>query len=288
MKQHDPRMMIDSHCHIYPDEVAKKAVESIETFYGQLPEKHPDGSVRTLIRTGRECGISRFVVHSVAVLPRHVKSVNHFIARQADSHPDIFTGLGSLHPDSETLEADFNELYALGLKGVKLHPDTQRFKADEPKAMRIYEMCQSSGLPVLVHTGDSRFDNSNPGRIANVLRQFPDLKFIGAHFGGWSVWDEARRLLPDFPNLIVDTSSSSYWFEPEKAVEMIRSYGSERVMFGTDYPYWTQQREIDFYQSLDLEQEEIEDIFWRTCTRLYGLPEENVSEKQDEGAGGLL
>ena len=288
MKLHDPRMVIDSHCHIYPDEVAAKAVASIETFYGELPERHPDGSVRTLIRTGSACGIGHYIVHSVAVLPRHVKNVNHFIARQADSHPDLFTGLGSLHPDSETLEADFNELYALGLKGVKLHPDTQRFKADDPKAMRIYEMCESSGLPVCVHTGDSRYDYSNPGRIVNVLKQFPNLKFIGAHFGGWSVWEEARRLLPDFPNLVVDTSSSSYWLKKEKFLEMIRAYGSERVMFGTDYPFWTQKPEIDFFRSLDLDEKETEDIFWRTCTRLYGLPFEGSSAEPDEGSGGLL
>ena len=80
---------------------------------------------------------------------------------------------------------------SLGLKGVKLHPDFQNFEADSPCAMSIFELCAEAGLPVLVHTGDYRFDYSNPNRIANVLRAFPKLKFVGAHFGGWSVWDEA-------------------------------------------------------------------------------------------------
>lgn len=82
----------------------------------------------------------------------------------------------------------------LGLRGVKLHPDFQRFEADSEKAMHIFGLCEAAGLPVLVHTGDHRFDCSNPNRIVNVLRTFPKLKFVGAHFDGWSVWDDAVRM----------------------------------------------------------------------------------------------
>ncbi|MBR0514646.1 MAG: amidohydrolase family protein [Clostridia bacterium] len=59
---------------------------------------------------------------------------------------------------------------------------------------RIFALCEAAGLPVLVHTGDQRFDCSNPNRIVNVLRTFPKLKFVGAHFGGWSMWDDAANL----------------------------------------------------------------------------------------------
>ena len=115
------RTYYDIHCHIYPDAIAAKAVAGIEGFYGGLPGEHADGTAGTLLRLGRETGIERFFVHSVATSPRQVHNINTFIADSASAHPAEFTGLGTLHPDSEDLLSDMEELYSLGLAGVKLH-----------------------------------------------------------------------------------------------------------------------------------------------------------------------
>ena len=265
------KRIIDSHCHIYPEKIAEKAVASIDQFYGGLPVGHLDGTVETLLKTGKKAGISHFVVHSVATTPAQTASINQFIARSVSAADGAFTGLGALHPDSENLRGDFEHILSLGLKGIKIHPDFQRFEADCAKAFRIYELCEEYELPVLVHTGDYRYDYSNPERIAAVLRSFPKLKFVGAHFGGWSVWDRAQSLLPDFPNIMVDASSSFPWMKPEQAREMIHAFGAQRVMFGTDYPMWTQQPDIRFLEKLGLEPEEEEQIFWKNCASLYQL-----------------
>ena len=264
----------DSHCHIYPDGISHRAIRSIDRFYDGLPAKPQDGTVKTLLEGGRSCGISHFVVCAVATKPEQVSHINRFIADQVRASGGAFTGLGTMHPDAEDLRADLEELVSLGLKGVKLHPDIQQFHADDPRAMKIYEMLEDGGLPVCVHTGDHRYDYSNPGRIARVLRTFPSLKMIGAHLGGWSVWDEAVSLLPDFPNLTVDTSSSFFWLKKERAKEIIRAYGSERVMFGTDYPMWKQQEDISYLRELDLTDREYEDIFRRTCGNLFHIDEQ--------------
>ncbi len=265
------KRIIDSHCHIYPNTIASKAVVAIDHFYGCLPPPHQDGTPETLLKTGREQGISHFVVHSVATSPVQVLSINHFIAKSTTQAEGAFTGLGTIHPDTDDLEKDIEEICTLGLHGVKLHPDIQRFHIDSPKAMKVFELCEEKGLPVLCHTGDYRFDYSNPERVAVVLRTFPRLKLIGAHFGGWSMWDDAMRLLPDFPNIMVDTCSSLFWLSPDKARDLIRAYGSERVMFATDYPLWMQKDELDYLKRLDLLEEEYENICWRTCAGLFSL-----------------
>ena len=267
--------IIDSHCHIYPEKIAHKAIEAVDHFYGGLPGCPCDGTAETLLACGRAEGISHFIVHSVATKPEQVPGINRFISESVRQADGAFTGLGAIHPDSGQLRQDFEELMALGLKGVKIHPDFQRFEADSLKAFRIYALCEEYGLPVLVHTGDYRYDYSNPERIVNVLKAFPDLTFIGAHFGGWSVWDRAQSLLPDFPNIRVDTSSSFPWMDEKRALEMIRAYGSERVMFGSDYPMWTRKPDLDFFGKLDLSGEERENISWRSCAELYhiSLPE---------------
>ena len=262
--------IFDAHCHIYPEAIARKAVEGIDRFYGGLPFKHCDGTAGTLLSLGREAGISRFLVHSVATAPRQVSGINRFIASEAAASGGVFTGLGTMHPDSENPERDFDELLALGLKGVKLHPDVQGFQADSPKAMRICGLCAEAGLPLLMHTGDRRFDNSNPNRIAKVLREFPKLKFAGAHFGGWSVWEEAEEVLSGFDNIVVDSSSTFYRMGPERGRYLIRKWGADRVMFGTDYPMWFPQPDISCLLEMKLSEDECRRIFWDNAARFSG------------------
>ena len=265
------QMIIDAHCHIYPDAIARKAVQAVDRFYDGLPADHHDGTVGTLVKSGNAAGISKFVVHSVATSPHQVSSINRFIARSMAEAEGAFIGMGTMHLESDDLRRDFEELQSLGLRGVKLHPDIQRFNVDDPRAMRIFEMCEAAGLPVCVHTGDYRYDYSNPPRVVNVLKAFPRLRFIGAHFGGWSAWDEAARVLPDYPNIIVDSSSTFYAVTPEKAGELIHIWTPERVMFGTDYPLWPQQPDIDCLLNLELSDGDYEKIFWRNCAELFGV-----------------
>lgn len=263
--------LIDAHCHIYPDPIARKAVGGISHFYGDLPFDTYDGTRSRLVESGSAAGVEHNVVFSVATTPHQVHSINEYIAKEERESNGRFTGLGTLHLDAESIEADLDELQALGLHGVKLHPDIQDFKIDEPRAMTIFAMCEERGLPIYVHTGDKRFDNSNPNRVKNVLEAFPKLKFVGPHLGGWSVWEEAAKVLPKYDNIIVDTSSSFYELEPDVARDIIRAYGSERVMFGTDYPMWPVSKELRYLDALGLTEEEQENICWKTCANLFDI-----------------
>ena len=263
--------LIDAHCHIYPDPIARKAVGGISHFYGDLPFDTYDGTQHRLVESGDAYGVEHNIVFSVATTPHQVHSINTYIATSEKSHPGRFTGLGTLHLDSEDMEADFQEVLDLGLHGIKLHPDIQGFQIDEPRAMKIFAMCEDKGLPIYVHTGDKRYDNSNPNRVKNVLEAFPKLKFVGPHLGGWSVWEDALKVLPKYDNIIVDTSSSLYELDPDTARDIIRAFGSERVMFGTDYPMWPVSAELQHMEALGLTDEEYENIYWRTCANLFDV-----------------
>lgn len=260
--------IIDAHCHIYPDKIAQKASDSTGRFY-DIP-MCLDGKISTLLEHGITAGIEHFIVQSVATTPKQVSSINRFIATSVSESDGRFTGLGTLHPDSEDIEADVNEILELGLKGVKLHPDIQQFKLDDYRMLKIYELCEGR-LPLLVHTGDSRYDYSNPNRIKPILDIYRDLVFIGAHFGGYSIWDEATRELSGYKNFYVDCSSSLFAISPEKAKEFIMAYGHDRVLFGTDYPMWNPEEEIERFLKIDLTEEQREDIFCNNAAKLFGI-----------------
>ena len=173
------RTIIDAHAHVFPGKIAAKATESIGEFY-DIP-MDLDGSVETLLRLKERYGVSKFLIQSVATTPLQVASINDFIARTVEEHSDTFIGFGALHPNMEAPEKEIERILSLGLKGVKLHPDFQKFEADSPAAIRIYEAMEGR-LPLLIHAGDKRYDYFHPRRIANIFNWFPKLDVIAPHF----------------------------------------------------------------------------------------------------------
>ncbi|MBQ8267126.1 MAG: amidohydrolase family protein, partial [Clostridia bacterium] len=240
--------VIDSHCHIYPTKIAKPAVESTGRFYDMTALG--DGTVNSLLEIGNKAGIDRFVVQSVATTPHQVQSINEFIASEVSIFPDKLIGLGTLHPESDDLKGDLEHIKELGLHGVKLHADIQKFRIDDPRCLKIYELCETENMPVLMHTGDYRYNYSNPNRLLPVLNSFKKLTIIGAHLGGWSVWEEACEKLAGYPNFYVDSSSSLYELPINTATDIIRRYGADRVLFGSDYPVFSPDIELERFMAL--------------------------------------
>lgn len=261
--------ILDAHCHIYPDKIAEKAAEATGHFYGIPMEL--DGKVSTLISEGEKAGITHFLVQSVATTPKQVSSINRFIAESVENSGGKMTGFGTMHPESDDPVRDFEELVSLGLRGVKLHPDIQGFKIDDYRMLKIYELCEKHGLPVLMHCGDKRYDNSNPNRIVPIMDIYTELVMIGAHFGGYSVWDDAVSKLCGYKNFHIDTSSSLFELTSERAKEYIDAYGVDRVMFGTDYPMWSPKEELERFMRIELTDDERQKILYDNAAKLLKL-----------------
>ncbi len=259
--------IIDAHAHIYPDKIAVRASNSIGEFYN-MPVSY-DGTVDHLLELGDDAGIDMFLVQSVAVAPRNVESINDFIAATVKERPERFIGFATLHPEMENVANEVKRAKEMGLLGVKLHPDIQKFNIDDKIAYKIYEVCEDN-VPILIHTGDHRYLHSDPRRIPQVLRDFPKLKLICAHFGGWSQWNEVEKYLAD-TGVWVDTSSSLYALSAQRAKELISVFGEDRIVFGTDYPMWTPADEIENIERLDLSPRLKQKIYYKNLSDLLGL-----------------
>lgn len=260
-------MIIDAHAHVFPDKIAEKAVQGIGSFYDL--KMNFDGKISTLIDIGAKAGVEKFIVQSVATTAAQVESINNFIAESVTAAPEQLIGFATIHPDYEDIEVELDRAEKMGLKGVKLHPDFQRFLIDDEKAMKIYSYIEGR-LPLLIHTGDYRYEWSKPERMARVLDKFPELQVIGAHFGGWSEWEKLKEVYAG-RKIWVDTSSSLYTLSAEKAMELIEFFGEDYVLFGTDYPMWSAVDEVENINKLPLTDEQREKIFHLNAERLLGL-----------------
>ncbi|MDY6324598.1 MAG: amidohydrolase family protein [Catonella sp.] len=258
--------IIDFHTHIYPPEIAAKATESICEFYSLNTEF--TGTAESLLARGKEAGISEFVLLPVANKPEQVRHINEFIVGEVKKHPEFF-GFGTLHADMEDFNSEIDYIEASGLKGIKLHPDSQKFPIDDERLFPAYERLEGR-LPVLIHCGDKRFDFSHPRRLVHVLNEFPKLQVIAAHLGGWSIFEEGYALLKN-KNCYFDISSCMAFIPPKKMVEYIRGYGAERLLFGTDFPLWDPVKEVEAFLSLPLRSDEQEKIAFHNAEKILGL-----------------
>lgn len=257
--------VIDVHAHIYPEKIAERAVGAVGEFY--LVDMYGQGTASHLLAAKDRAPLTHFVVHSVATKPSAVASINDFIAEQCRLHPELI-GFMAMHQDLEDPEAEIERAVGLGLRGMKLHPDTQKVNMDDPRLMSIYEMIEGR-LPLIVHTGDYRTDFSHPRRLKNILHTFPDLVVDAAHFGGWSVPEIGYDVLHD-ENVFIDVSSSMAFLGNRRTRELVNLWGADRVMFGSDFPMWDPAHEYDTFTSLGFSDDALEKMLWRNAERFIG------------------
>lgn len=269
--------IIDAHAHIYPEKIAARAVSAVGNFYGVEMFAEGHGTPEHLLSCQAEVPITHFLVHSVATTPHAVETINNFIAAQCEAHPQ-FIGFMTMHQDYENPEAEVERAISLGLRGVKIHPDTQKVNMDDPRLMAFYEIIEGR-LPIVIHCGDYRYDYSSPERLLKIVEAFPNLRIDAAHFGCWSQYeigyDVLHEKLANNDNIFMDTSSSSFMLGARRMGELSRLWGTQHIMFGSDYPMWSPADEYHTLMQCGFTDDELEDILCHNAERFIGIEMES-------------
>ena len=260
--------IIDIHTHIYPDSIAQKASDSVKEFYEGLGDPSMNGTESMLLQRGEKAGIGQFVVLPVAIRPDRVQSINDYIYQRAKANSSLIP-FGTVHAAMDGLTDEVERLIALGVRGIKMHPDSQRFAIDDPRLFPLYEAVRGR-VPVMLHMGDPRYDYSHPLRLRRLLELFPGLEVIAAHLGGYSMYETARECLQD-TSCVMDISSSARFLEPGAAEKYINLYGAERIAFGSDYPMFDPLEEVNNFLRFKLTDEQKEQIAHKTAERVLKL-----------------
>lgn len=261
--------IIDAHAHIYPQKIAEKATKAIGDFY-DITMDMPAGTSERLIEEGNKIGVTKYVVHSVATTAHQVRSINEFIKREMDAHSQ-FIGFMTLHQDlsEKDMEAEVEWCVNNGFKGVKLHPDFQKFDVDGSDAEKFYRAVGDK-LPILFHIGDDRFEYSKPEKLVKMAKKYPEVKFIAAHFGGYRCWDDAQ-LYRGLNNVYFDTCSSLPFISVEKAKQIIDMLGADKFFFATDFPMWSAASEFERFNKIPLGKSDREKILSGNIKKLLNI-----------------
>lgn len=268
--------IFDAHTHTYPDAIAAKACESLGKFYEFNVEGA--GTYNDLESRSKDINIGGFLLFSVATNAHQVEKVNSTIAALVEtsrSHGLKTVGFAGIHQDFPDFEGEIERSYALGLRGVKIHPDIQGVDINDKRLYPLYEILEAKHMPLYLHMGDNRaqYRFSSADKLVAILKDFPALSVIAAHLGGYKAWDESLPLLAGKNNVMYDTSSALWILTKEKARNIIYKLGVENVMYGTDYPVVDPASEFKRFMALDLTDRERENILWNNAARLLNLGE---------------
>lgn len=260
--------IIDTHAHIFPPKIEQIATNAIKDFYDRPSMSHA-GSAEELLLSGKKAGVDRFLVFSTATTSQQVTPINDFIISECSTHEE-FVGAGTMHIDYPDAADEIDRIYSLGIKGIKFHPDFQKFDIDDDRLFPVFAHMGKKDMFMITHAGDNRYDYSHPEKIARIAAMFPKLRIVAAHFGGWMMWETARRVL-NAPNIYVDTSSTFGFGGVHPVREGLRAFDRKHIFFGCDFPMWDHEAELRNLAVLGLEDAFMEDILYNNFAEFYGL-----------------
>jgi predicted TIM-barrel fold metal-dependent hydrolase len=290
----DP-LVVDVHVHLFeePDDPMRDGYEIWE--YGERPDVEYGerrGTFDDLVTAMTEQPCDHSVVlgmfvpaveagKGVGELPERLRDYNDWVTATAALSPRL-TPLIAADPSVLGGRAGAEHLAqaaARGAKGIKIHPVLQRFRPDDPRMEPTYALCEDLGLTVLSHSGRTRGTPqlADPFAFAAVMERHPRLHLLLAHLGGAS-WRQVEAFAAAYPSTSFDLCEIIAWTgspgapTADELGRLIRGVGAERVLFGTDFPWYELDRTIDQLMALPrLSDEERRGILGENAVRRMGL-----------------
>lgn len=240
-----------------------------------------DGTVDSLKALMDECGILKAV--AFAPFSDMVENPNSWLAAELNGE-DRLLGFGTVDFSKENIKDQVNEIFALGFRGIKLHPAYQKFSLVSEKAFEVYGQAEKLGLLLSFHTGIHwhRIQDYNVILHDEIAYHFKNLKFTMEHVGGYAYFDQAVGVLCNNPKTtfagltsVFDWGMNKFWYLNENRLkDLIHLIGAERCIFGLDFPYNDVEKTkhgIAVLNGLGLTDEQKQMIFGGTLTHLLDI-----------------
>jgi len=111
-----------------------------------------------------------------------------------------------------------------------------------------------------------------PEMLYPFIADYPDLTIVCAHWGGglpfYTLMPEVRKAME---KVYFDTAASPLLYSPQIYEQVARLVGSEKIVFGSDYPLLEQERLISEVSPLYLAEEAKSQILSGNAQRLLGI-----------------
>jgi len=253
-------MIIDSHIHfITPKVIANilKKPDLIAKIHIKVDNIEARITLPALEKELKEAGVTACL--SLPTAPANTVRKTNTTHYEMTKETDMLYCAGTLHPDYPNIKEELARLQSLSIRGIKFCTFSQCFDLRAPKTrtmfgqIRDFNVNQGAGFFVILDTfymSDKYFGTPNefmtlPERFGDLIAAYPEINFIAAHMGAASgPVDEVCKYLPPRKNFFMDTSNATHTFSMEEFVRLLKIYGPEHIIFGTDWPWFYHKEEI--------------------------------------------
>ncbi|WP_167959132.1 amidohydrolase family protein [Anaerosporobacter faecicola] len=269
-------MIIDTHVHI-GDQVSFNMTEDM--VLASMEKYHIDYSIVSNIE-GVEYN------NKGILLPKEKQKsqidVFQKTLRFAKAYPEQIGVMPWVKPVTERVDQEFVQLMEENIqyiRGIKLHSFYSRIGMDDARLQPYIDLARVYNLPMVCHTGGC--EEADPIHMYRAAKANPEVRFVMVHMGLGTDNKEAIELMEDAPNLYADTT----WVPIESSLEVIRRYGSKRIVFGSDMPidgvdtYYCNpkgERSLyrDYFEKLEeqIGSEAYEDLMYKNARRIFHVP----------------
>lgn len=275
-------MIIDIHTHTFPEKIAESAIAQMEKdiVKGQGFEvkcaRIP--TFKGLSDSGRNAGMDLSVVCPVATNVKQPEKINRLSAELNEKMDEtkIFN-FGAIHPDCENYKEIIDDIVAMELNGIKIHPDYQHTFFNDKKYLYILDYAANKGLGIIVHAGEDvglpDTIHCTPDMVLDLWKHIQPEKLILAHMGGWRMWNEVEDKIIGLP-LYLDTAvvlnrKFPVKLENDQFRRMVKNHGSDRILYGTDSPWYDQMQALEDFENTGLAGYDKELILGGNANRLF-------------------
>jgi predicted TIM-barrel fold metal-dependent hydrolase len=187
---------------------------------------------------------------------------NDYILESIARYPDRLIGFCSVQPNS--FDAAIYEIERCakgGIKGIgELRPDLQLFDLQDDEVIRpLINAISKYNLILLTHTSEP-VGHQYPGKGAITpemlypfIKAFPNLTIVCAHWGGglpfYALMPEVKQAMQ---NIYFDTAASPFLYTSQIYQQVIQLVGTDKIVFGSDYPLLGQDRLLEEIRALNL------------------------------------
>lgn len=268
-------MIIDIHTHIFPEKIAEYAIKKLECT-GDLKASTNgmlDGLKASMISADIDCS----VVMPVVTRLEQFENVNTYAAwlnENCCDGPHKIMSFGGVHPDDGDYLSHLKQIKDMGIKGIKLHPDYQNVYIDDKRFLDIIYKATELDLAVLIHAGiDIGLPepvHCPPDRAKKMINEVQPEKLVLAHYGGYGQWDMVEEYLVG-EKVYFDTAFLVDRIEEEQFVRIVKNHGAEKILFGSDCPWTSQNDSVEFIKQLPINEQEKEQILGLNAKNLLGI-----------------
>ena len=267
--------MFINHCHVCPQGVFEK-----ESRRAGFPDRmtSESGTLENLSKLMKLLTIEKAI--AFAPFPYQIPTgANDWLCDSLKKYPNI-KGFTTLNPKGTEAPLLLDYYIGQGLVGCKIHPAIFKVRINDPALNDFYATAQKLKIPLLFHTGVHGWQLSQymPILLDDVAQEFPSLKIIIEHVGGTVFFDQALAVLQNNSNCYAGITgclnkkiTSTAYVPEEKIMLLIDRIGSDRIIYGLDYPYdslenWRQ--EIEIINDWEISEDDKLNILGRTLEKV--------------------